>query len=146
MNTSMPAVWLYWLWAATAGLWLFGLSMVLTPDLIRWAFSLMLYGDGQHVASTFGAPANDYIRLLHGVLGAVMFGWGVMIAMVLRRAVAQGQPESINWILLPLLAWYIPDTIFSLYTGFWQNAVLNTVFLLVFLVPLLALKRHLSRV
>ena len=145
MNTTMPAFWLYWLWAATLGLWVFGLSMILTPDAIRWAFSLMLYGDGQHVASTFGTAANDYIRLLHGVLGAVMFGWGVMIAVVLRRALSQGHAESINWILLPLLAWYLPDTLFSLYTGFWQNAVLNTVFLLVFLVPLMALKRHLAR-
>lgn len=142
MNTSAPRIWVVWLWLATIGLMVFGLSMVLLPDLIRWAFSWMLYADGGHVTNQFGVPANDYIRLLHGVLGSVMFGWGVMIAMVLRGPLARGDAGALNLTLLPLLAWFVPDTLFSLYTGFWQNAVLNTVFLLMFVVPLMALKSH----
>jgi hypothetical protein len=32
----------------------------------------------------------------------------------------------------------VPDTAFSLGTGFWQNAVLNAVFVVLFAVPLAA--------
>lgn len=145
MSLSAPRLWLAWLWLATIGLMVFGLSMVLLPDLIRWAFSWMLYADGGHVSNHFGESANNYIRLLHGVLGSVMFGWGVMIAMILRRSLVRGEDGTVNMILLPLLAWFVPDTLFSLHTGFWQNVVLNTVFLILFVVPLLALKQHQAR-
>jgi len=37
-----------------------------------------------------------------------------------------------------LAAWYFPDTLFSLWTGYWPNAVLNSVFALLFAVPLVA--------
>ena len=37
----------------------------------------------------------------------------------------------------------MPDTLYSLLSGFWPNAVLNAGFALLFAVPLLALRRHL---
>lgn len=37
-----------------------------------------------------------------------------------------------------LLAWFLPDTGFSLWSGFWQNALFNLGFAVLFLVPLAA--------
>ena len=48
--------------------------------------------------------------------------------------------EGWNLIATPVVAWFIPDTAFSLWTGFWQNAVLNAVFALLFAIPLIATK------
>jgi hypothetical protein len=44
-------------------------------------------------------------------------------------------------------AWFVPGTTFSLWSGFWQNAVLNAAFAVLFLVPLAATYRacHESR-
>lgn len=145
MTRTLPVFWMNWMWLATALLCLFGLSMMLLPGLIEWAFSWMLYADGGQLGRMSSEPVAEYIRLMHGVLGAVMFGWGVMIALVLRGPLRAGVPGSADWILMPLLAWYGPDTVWSLYTGFWPNALLNTGFLILFLVPLLALRAHLPR-
>jgi uncharacterized membrane protein YhaH (DUF805 family) len=41
-----------------------------------------------------------------------------------------------------LLVWFIPDTTFSIASGFWQNAILNLVFAILFLIPLTALYRQ----
>ena len=35
-----------------------------------------------------------------------------------------------------LVAWFVPDTTFSLWSGFWQNAVLNLVLGVIFVIPL----------
>ena len=37
-----------------------------------------------------------------------------------------------------MIAWFIPDTAFSMYSGFWQNAALNPVFVVMFAIPLAA--------
>jgi uncharacterized membrane protein YqaE (UPF0057 family) len=45
-------------------------------------------------------------------------------------------------VLVPSVAvWFIADTAYSLSSGFWQNAVLNTLVLVVFAVPLAATRR-----
>ena len=79
-----------------------------------------------------------YITVVHGVLGAVMFGWGMSLLLVLLRFFQQGRREG--WLILSasVTAWFVPDTLFSLWTGFWQNAVLNLVFALLFAIPLVA--------
>jgi hypothetical protein len=42
-------------------------------------------------------------------------------------------------------AWLVPDTVFSLWTGFWRNAVLNSVIALLFVIPLAATYRLFMR-
>ena len=44
-----------------------------------------------------------------------------------------------------LIAWYLPDTVYSLVSGFWQNAVLNTGMLALFAIPLVATFRRFHR-
>lgn len=41
-------------------------------------------------------------------------------------------------LVISLVAWFVPDTLYSLASGFWPNAVLNSVFALVFALPLWA--------
>ena len=138
----IPSLWMRWLTIAAAVVMLFGLSMLLAPGLIRQAFSLLIYADPAAIETRFGVDANRYIVLTHGVLGAVMFGWGTMMLMALRGPFARR--EAGGWTLLaaPLAMWFVTDTIFSLYTGFWQNAVLNSALLALFSVPLAATRRY----
>ena len=137
----IPTVWYRWLLIAVWMLMIFGLSMVLWPEGIRSGFSLMVYGSPTAIELQFSAAANAYVIFVHGVLGAVMFGWGLAMLITLAGPFRRG--ETVGWKLLalPLVAWFVPDTVFSLYTGFWQNAVLNTGFALLFAIPLVATRR-----
>lgn len=139
---SVPALWYRWLHAAVLGLMLFGIAMVAAPGPIRQFFSVLIYASPAAIESGFGVAANDYIVLMHGVIGAVMFGWGAAMLLVLRGPFRRGEREGWLLLALPLIAWYVPDTLFSLYTGFWQNAVLNTVLAMLFAIPLAACRKH----
>jgi hypothetical protein len=69
-----------------------------------------------------------------------MVGWGVAMLYVVRSLLLKGRGEGWYVIALSIAAWYIPDTAYSILSGFWQNAVLNSVFLFLFLVPLWAIR------
>lgn len=70
--------------------------------------------------------------------GALQAVWGVALLVALR-ALAWRSPFAGWWVVAVSVAtWYVIDTTFSLLMGAWQNAVLNTVFLLCFAAPLAA--------
>lgn len=136
--SKVSTVWFWWLFVAITGVMVFGLSMILSPDLIRRFFGLLLYSSADFMLSTFEPAAVAYITLTHGVLGTVMFGWGAALLLVLSGPFRRGSREG--WVILSvsIAAWWVPDTWFSLQMGFWQNAVLNLVFAVLFAVPLIA--------
>ena len=133
-------VWVSWLSSVSLGVMAFGLALVLVPPLANTGFSLLLYADAGHIAA-FGAPAVRYISLVHAVLGAVMFGWGALLFLLARGMFARGERDAWRIIVISLAAWFVPDTAFSLWSGFWQNAVLNFAFIVLFVVPLAATYR-----
>lgn len=138
MNKASHAWW-QMLVAVTSGLIAFGLILVLLPGLTRQGFSWMIYGSPAHL-DAFAANAVAYISLVHAVLGAVMVGWGSLMLWLTLGPLRRGRREAWTMFVAALLAWFIPDTAYSLLSGFWQNAVLNTVFALLFALPLIALK------
>ena len=137
MNTRPALFWLRWLTAVSLGVMVFGLIMVVAPELTRRGFSLLIYSSAGHI-DTFGGDAVAYISLVHAVLGAVMFGWGVVLLMIVNGAFARGAREGWYMIMVCILAWFVPDTAFSLWSGFWLNAILNLPFLILFIIPLAA--------
>ena len=132
--------WWQWLVVVTVIVSLFGISMVIMPELIRQFFSLVIFSSPGIIGS-FGSPAVSYITLTHGVLGAVMFGWGVALLFILFGSFRRGAREGWLTVAVSVTAWFVPDTIFSLWTGFWMNAILNTIFVLAFAIPLIATYR-----
>jgi hypothetical protein len=75
------------------------------------------------------------------VVGSVMVGWGVVLALVVRGPLASGSRLAWWMIALPVGVWLVPDTAYSLWSGFWQNGALNLVFLILFAVPLTGMYR-----
>ena len=117
-----------------------GVGMVLAPGLIQQAFSLLIYSSTDHI-STFGKDAVAYISLVHAVLGAVMVGWGAALLYIVVGPFRRLAKEGWHLLAVSIAAWFIPDTVFSLWSGFWQNAVLNLVFCVLFAAPLAATYR-----
>lgn len=138
-TSEPPGIWIDWLLAVSAGVVVFGLILVLAPSFARHGFSLLVYATPYRI-DTFGQEQVSYISLSHAVLGGVMAGWGSALFYITRHLLARGSKLAWNLLALSLGAWFVPDTSYSLLSGYWQNAVLNTVFLLLFGTPLVALR------
>jgi hypothetical protein len=140
---SQPSrLWINWLLGVTAGVAVFGLALVIAPSLTRQGFSLLVYASPQSI-DAFGQEPARYISLAHAVLGSVMVGWGTAMFYVTRALFARGSATAWNLIALSACAWFIPDTTYSLLSGYWQNALLNTAFFVLFVVPLWATRGNL---
>jgi hypothetical protein len=109
--------------------------LVVVPAIARQGFSLLVYSSSSRL-DNFGPEQVRYISLSHAVIGGVMVGWGVALLLVTRELLAKGSRMGWNLIAISLGAWFIPDTTYSLLSGYWQNAALNIVFLALFALPL----------
>jgi hypothetical protein len=127
--------------AVTVGVIAYGLMLVVAPGVGRQGFSLLVFSSTDRI-SEFGSEAASYIELAHAVMGSVMIGWGTALLLVLRGPMQRNLPEGLKIFGVSLLVWFIPDTTFSIASGFWQNAILNLVFAILFLIPLTALYRQ----
>ena len=136
--------WQRWLVVVTSIVAVFGLTLVIAPPIGRRFFSLLIYGS-QSGIEAMGSTARSYITLAHGVLGAVMFGWATALLFVVIGPFARGSWEAWLTIAVSMTAWFIPDTVISLWLGFWPNAVQNVVFATLFAIPLAATYRTFRR-
>lgn len=138
---STPTLWINWLTYTAEFTVLFGLFMVLAPGLTQQAFGLLIFQDPAQFAA-FNPQATAYIELAHAVMGSVMVGWGALMFMLVRKLSAKDAKETCSMIAISVLLWYMPDTAFSLYSGFWQNAVMNTGLAVLYAVPLVGLRKY----
>jgi hypothetical protein len=136
--TKVPVFWFRWLLAVIVGVMLLGISMILAPGLIRQFFSLLVYGSAHSMEDRFGTSAVNYITLVHGVLGAVMVGWGVSLLLVHLGPFRRGTRERWFILAVSVAVWFVLDTSFSFWTGFWQNALLNVAIAVLLGIPLAA--------
>lgn len=145
MKTTIKSVsfWIGWLRCASLMVSVFGLFLVLAPSLTRQGFAMLVYSDPQRI-DIFGPEAVRYIALSHAVIGSTMVGWGVALYLVNKHLVAKGVKLGWNIIGCSLLLWFVPDTLFSVLTGFWQNALLNLSFAVIFVIPLLGLRHQMK--
>ena len=129
--------WQRWLVVASAVVAVFGLLLVVLPSFARWLFGMLLFGSAQGIAE-LGAAAQPYLVLVHGVLGAVMFGWSIALLLVIVGPFARREWEAWRAIAASLACWFALDTALSLFTGFWPNALLNVALAVLFALPLAA--------
>ena len=80
---------------------------------------------------------SDAGRLLNAILGGILVGFGVMIWMVAERVFRIDQTLGRAIILVPLLSWFVTDSLGSILAGAWFNAVINVAIITAFLAPLL---------
>jgi hypothetical protein len=125
-----------------AGLALLSLVLVVWPTGGARAFSLLVYQRAEF-PDDFSPEARAYIRLVHAVLGAVMAAWFVTLFAIApcaarERALARALAGAV-------LVWFVPDTAYSLLSGFWENALLNLMIVVVLLGPLTSLSRRAAR-
>ncbi len=132
----MSGFWQKWLSVWCAGVVLFGLILALaafaaTDGLTRALFSMM-------APEPFAGTQS--LRFAVGLMGAVTMGWGGTFYIAFRALHAlEPQKAAPLWRLITtaLVAWYIIDSAISVATGFGLNAVSNTAFVALYLIPVL---------
>jgi hypothetical protein len=140
-DSPLPSpFWIHWLSAVALGVVGFGLALVVAPGFARQGFALLVYATPEGI-DRFGPEAARYASLAHAVIGSLMVGWGSAMVYAVRALLARGLRVGWNLVALSVAAWFVPDTAYSLGSGYWQNAVLNAVFLFLFAVPLWATRK-----
>ena len=130
-------LWNNWLLFVAAAVIALGAFLVLAPSFARQGFSLLVYPSSQRIDS-FDHEQARYISLAHAVIGAVMVGWGTTLLVVTRTLFASGAKLGWNLIAISVVAWFVPDTSYSLPSGYWPNAVPNSLFFGLFALALWA--------
>lgn len=131
--------WIAWLSAAsigTIGLGLISLAAAHPAgaaiwrflfDLVRWSF------DGT------SAGFDEDARLLNGITGGVLVGWGVLMTWLAGGPIARGEDGARRAATACVAAWFVMDSTGSLLADVPGNLLLNLGFLLLFMIPLIAL-------
>ena len=83
---------------------------------------------------------SDAARLGIGIAGALMVGWGAMLAMLVRSLDALTPHALGTATAVGVVSWFVLDGIVSLAVGAALNVVGNTVYLVILLAPALALR------
>ncbi len=135
MNTPTFSFWSKWLVVAASALCAFGLFLVAAPFAGERLFSLLIYFSAERI-SAFPIEAVAYIRLAHTILGTVLLGWGITLLYIICVPFRRMDPIAWKITVISILAWFIPDTAYSVLSGFWPNAVLNVSIAVLFAIPL----------
>jgi hypothetical protein len=134
--------WWRWMVLATGLVLSMGLAFILVPSAVLGLLAAVGLATGPPFAD---AAAARYLDFVYAVLGAVMVGWAVALLGILLGPFRRDPAGMLRVVAASLAAWYVPDTLASLWYGIWQNAVLNTLLAVVFAVPLAMLWRGLRR-
>lgn len=133
--------WQKWLVVASDLVVLFGLFMIFFHRTVLFAPFHDLVNP-VFWQTAVPAPAVAFQGWAYGLMGSVMVGWGTVLFALAQWPFKQRQKWAWNSLLAGLLSWYVLDTAVSLQYGVVFNAILNTVFLGLFLVPLLFTRKE----
>jgi len=133
----MTPFWKTWMTATCATLSLLGLILAAaafeaTDGPARLYFDL-INGPGD-------LDLDPRMRFVLAVLGGVCIGWSITLIATFTAAHAlSGEAATSVWrlTLVALVLWYVIDSALSVYTGFWLNAMINTLFFGALLTPII---------
>lgn len=134
-------IWQRWLLTVSVLVLLFGIDMMLIPNLVQQLFDFILFGS-ERSTDIYGPAAYEYIVFIYGVVGAVMVGWMVLMIMIVRGPFKQGDVFGWNAVAYSAVSWFVLDSVFSAAAGFPENILLNTGFIVLFIIPLVATRKH----
>ena len=80
---------------------------------------------------------TENVRFSASIIGALTIGWALTLIPLVKLAHASQGPNVWRALSFAVVAWYIVDSTVSVLAGVPGNAVSNTGFLLLFLVPIL---------
>lgn len=99
---------------------------------------MSLFLDFTHMPLDQGQSLNsDAEHLLTAISAGLLFGLCVALWQIATEIYSQDPALGRRMILTSILSWFVIDTAGSLIVGAWMNGVLNTIFLMALIVPVL---------
>lgn len=133
--------WRRWLIAVTVAVMIYGVGLMALPEVMTGVFRALFFAAPTPLTD-FSAEATAYVRLVQGVLGAVLIGWMVMLLSILLGAFRRREREAWQTLALSIVLWFVVDSGFSLAIVNPAHALFNVGFLIAFAIPLAATFRQ----
>jgi hypothetical protein len=132
MSTNKKqSFWIMYAKVVTVCVFIFSIGIILLPLIWRDFFNLIIFGERVFPAS-FSDDAIQYIRLIFGITGAVMAAWSMVLYIIISGPLNSGEIWAWRAFAGSVVLWYLLDTSYSLFTGFSENALFNTLFFLAY--------------
>jgi hypothetical protein len=96
-------------------------------------------------SSAIAPGAIEFQKFIYGVLGATMSGWGVFLLFIAHYPFKNKEKWSWYCVLIGLVAWFALDTSISLFYKVYGNVLVNAVFLVATLLPLVFTREMISK-
>lgn len=133
--------WHRWLWWDSLGLIVFGVGMAVLNRTYVFAPINGPIDSGFWTAGALPEGVSAFQGWIYGAWGATVAGWGLTAALLVRHAFAR----HVSWAWWALASgvglWFVLDTFFSAWYGVVPNVVLNTILVVLFMLPLAATRR-----
>ena len=135
------AIWITWLQAVLALLFVYALVLVFAGSVAGQMFSILGFGPPTAIDTD---AVGDYLKLPFMVLGAVLAGWSLMMIQIVRGPLRDGSDWALPVLARSLALWFVLDTGMSLVLGYPMHALFNVPFALALGIPLARLRaaRH----
>jgi hypothetical protein len=133
----MTRFWQTWLLCWCVGVLAFGVIMMSASIETGSAPVRLLY---EILLQPLPTPMSSHLRFANGLMGAVVIGWGTTVLILVRHSVrVERSMATIIWrsLMSGLSIWFVADSTISLLNGFWPNAIINLVFFILFVIPVL---------
>lgn len=138
---GVPGFWDRWLTTVLAGISVYGAVLVVRGAVPAAVFDQL--GFGMTAGGITGGPAETYVLLIYGILGAVLIGWMLLLLAVVRGPLLRRERWAWHAVSRSLTVWFLVDTAFSVAIGFPTHALFNVGFALAACAPLVALGQQL---
>lgn len=140
--TDDPSGWDQLLLAVVTGVIAYGVGLVVAGLYLGDQVFDRL-GFGPDDGGVAGGAAREYLRLVYGVLGAVIVGWMITIGVIILGPLRRRETWAWWAIVAAVTVWFVLDTGLSLVLGFVGHALFNVAFAVAVAVPLAAIRRRL---
>ncbi len=121
MQKSVPVFWSRWIKFLSFFLIVYGLAMVLVPEVVnRSLVGPLLYGNNEVLRSEFvsvGEPEATFLNALSGLLGTVTIGWAIQLAWMAHQPFRRGERWAWNALAMSVGVWAALEFYFKLTDG-----------------------------
>ena len=144
MNKTVPSFWLRWIQLLCLMLILYGVAMVVAPQMMNSRLiGPILYQSGSlhNAFTTLAGPDQTFVNVLNGLIGAVTMGYAILLGWVTLEPFRKGETWAWNAITIGLVVWAILEAYVKLINGLGIQSFLHFGLLVAFGIPLVATYR-----
>lgn len=85
---------------------------------------------------------KEFQKWIYGAWGATVAGWGIFVIFIAHYPFQRREKWSWNCLISGLLLWFFIDSGFSVYYRVYINVILNTILLILVMLPLVFTRKY----